>query len=573
MKTKASHSTASDGQLVVFEGPDDVGKTTLLSALLDRLIHMRINAVRISFPGQAPGTFGRLVYELHHSSGPYDVAGLDPTSLQMLHLAAHIDNISRDILPALRRGQLVLLDRFWWSTLVYGKLAGANTRTLRDLIKIERRHWGRVSPSVLFLISRETTPGGPASGFDRQRLHLEYRRLAAQEQHKHAVIAIANDSTVEAALGEILVNLLRSCPQLVAGDRSGRKEQADRLLPASHPKRDSAQPSVFVRPMSPRPTKVYDTYWRFAAARQEIFFRRFEGCPWPWTDDPILRKYKFTNAYRASDRVSQFLIKDVLYQGDQTPDEIFFRTILFRLFNKIETWQLLQRVLGTPSWSTVKFEELERVLSEALGAGLRIYSAAYIIPAAPFPEPARKHKTHLHLISDMIRGGLPSRLQNAQSLRRAFTELRSYPIMGDFLAYQLTIDLNYSKLLDFSEQEFVVPGPGARDGLRKCFESLGEFSEADAIRYVTERQAEEFQRLGLPFRSLWGRELQLIDCQNLFCEVDKYARVAHPEIRGLTGRERIKQRYRPKSEPIEYWYPPKWGINHLVDGQAQECTL
>jgi hypothetical protein len=58
--------------------------------------------------------------------------------------------------------------------------------------------------------------------------------------------------------------------------------------------------------------------------------------------------------------------------------------------------------------------------------------------------------------------------------------------------------------------------------------------------------------------------LQLIDCQNLFCEVDKYARVYHPEMTGKSGRSRIKQRFHPKASPIDYWYPPKWGLNERI---------
>ena len=61
----------------------------------------------------------------------------------------------------------------------------------------------------------------------------------------------------------------------------------------------------------------------------------------------------------------------------------------------------------------------------------------------------------------------------------------------------------------------------------------------DAFRFAVS----ESDRLGLEFRSLWGRRLQLIDCQNLFCEVDKYARVRHPEVVGVSGRTRIKQKY------------------------------
>ena len=81
---------------------------------------------------------------------------------------------------------------------------------------------------------------------------------------------------------------------------------------------------------------------------------------------------------------------------------------------------------------------------------------------------------------------------------------------------------------------------------------------------VTERQEEEFDRLGLQFHDLWGRRLQLIDCQNLFCEVAKYARVKHPDVKGTGNRSRIKQIYRPTAEPVVYWYPPKWDINRLI---------
>ena len=124
--------------------------------------------------------------------------------------------------------------------------------------------------------------------------------------------------------------------------------------------------------------------------------------------------------------------------------------------------------------------------------------------------------------------------------------LKSYPSIGDFLAYQYVTDVNYSPITDFTENEFVVPGPGSLDGIRKCFADTGGLNEPEIIKFVAERQEKEFSRLGLRFRSLWGRPLQLIDCQNLFCEVDKYSRVRHPELIGISGRVRIKQRFREK---------------------------
>src|SRR5690348_17308365 len=86
-------------------------------------------------------------------------------------------------------------------------------------------------------------------------------------------------------------------------------------------------PAVLVRPSPAKPTIVYDTYWRFAFERQEVFFRRMHRQPPPWTRDPVLQRYKFTNVYRACDRVSQYLIREVIPNGDNSAREVFFRTI------------------------------------------------------------------------------------------------------------------------------------------------------------------------------------------------------------------------------------------------------
>lgn len=306
-------------------------------------------------------------------------------------------------------------------------------------------------------------------------------------------------------------------------------------------------------------TTVFDTYWRFASLRQDLFMRRVAGKPPPWTEDPVLANYRFTNVYRAADRVSQYLISNVLYRGEQTASEIFFRALLFKFFNKIETWEHLESELGALSWKAFEFERYAKVLDEVALRREAIYSAAYIMPSPAFGH-SRKHRNHLQLLEYMMRDGAPLRIEKSRSLREAFEILRAYPSLGDFLAFQFTIDLNYSQMLDFSEMEFVKAGPGARSGIRKCFADTDGLDDADVIRAVTEMADREFGRLGLSFSTLWGRPLQLIDCQNLFCEVDKYARVLHPDFSGVAGRKRIKQRFVPKVRPLPQRYPPKWGI-------------
>ncbi|MEG4251803.1 nucleotide kinase domain-containing protein [Microcoleus sp. Pol10D4] len=330
----------------------------------------------------------------------------------------------------------------------------------------------------------------------------------------------------------------------------------------------SPAPEIISHILPAKPTVVFNTYWRFAAERQRIFFKKLENAPIPWTDDSILSTYKFTNAYRASDRVSQYLIRNVIYQNNRpsSPNEVFFRIILFKIFNKMETWELLENKLGSIIYAEYSFERYDKVLTDAIQSGQTIYSAAYIMPSGgtSFGHTA-KHRNHLKLIELMMASELPQKLVDAKNMHQGFDLIREYPTIGDFLAYQFITDVNYSEITNFSEMEFVIPGPGALDGIRKCFSDLGGLNEPEIIKFMAEIQDSEFERLGLTFQSIWGRKLQLIDCQNLFCEVDKYARIKHPDIAGISGRSRIKQRYSGKTKPVDYWYPPKWGINPAIE--------
>jgi len=342
---------------------------------------------------------------------------------------------------------------------------------------------------------------------------------------------------------------------------------------------DAYEPDLGVAPPPLRiagrrlePTEVFDTYWRFAAARQAVYLRRLQGAPPPWTADRILREHRFTNVYRASDRVSQFLIGKVIY-GDGAPprsEDVVFRTLLFKVFNKVSTWEALSERVGAITWSTFDFERYRCALDEIVRAR-PLYSAAYVIPPPRLGE-ASKRDNHLRLLQRMMRDGLPSVVEGARELRVVYERLRSYPSLGPFLAFQFAIDLNYSPVMDAREDQFVVAGPGARDGIRKCFGRSASGIEAEVIRCMAETQELHFDRLGLEFPGLFGRRLQLIDCQNLFCEVDKYARVAHPRARGISGRTRIKQKFRPLPEPVTAFFPPKWRLGTAAPARVSHST-
>ena len=341
----------------------------------------------------------------------------------------------------------------------------------------------------------------------------------------------------------------------------------------SHSSAASTPPPVRIAGRDLEPTEVFDTYWRFADRRQRIYLRRLSGHAPPWSDDPILHEHRFTNAYRAADRVSQFLITDVIYGSNATEDaeDTVFRVLLFKMFNKIESWRALEDLVGGIRWRSFDYDRYRRAIDETARRG-PVYSAAYVIPPPRLGEPT-KRLNHLRLLERMMHDGIATVVTDADNLRPVYERLRSYPSIGPFLAFQFSIDLNYTPLMDASEDGFVVAGPGARDGIRKCFGPAAHGIESEVIRYMAETQELHFARLSLQFPGLFGRRLQLIDCQNLFCEVDKYARVAHPHVRGVSGRSRIKQRFRPLVDPLTALFPPKWQLASTTSSVPQQPTL
>jgi len=321
------------------------------------------------------------------------------------------------------------------------------------------------------------------------------------------------------------------------------------------------------RPPAPRP-RIYDLYWYFASERQRMFERRVAGGAAPWTGDPILREFKFCNVFRAADRVSQYMIRDVCYHREPCADEDrLFQITAFRTFSKTATWDTIRAILG-------RHPVLEDLADGAFGGALDqarernggLYTGAFILCATDAYGQAAKHRNHVELFRHMfLHDQLGARLLEAASLREVYRLLHGYPLMGDFMSCQTAIDLNYCALLDFSENEFTQAGPGALRGIRKCFEDLGDYSPAEIVLWMTERQDQEFARLGLPFGGLRGRPLHAIDCQGLFCETDKYCRQAAPEL--ASARKRIKARFTPAPEPVRLFFPPKWAINNKLPAQ------
>ena len=116
-----------------------------------------------------------------------------------------------------------------------------------------------------------------------------------------------------------------------------------------------------------------------------MFWRRCEGRR-VLTKDPILREYKFTNVYRSCDRVSQYLIRHVIYENieDYTPEDMLLRILVFKIFNKIGTWEYLMQSYGDITINHFDVKEISSLLSDKRGAGVMCLPVCWMLGAMSF---------------------------------------------------------------------------------------------------------------------------------------------------------------------------------------------
>lgn len=188
-------------------------------------------------------------------------------------------------------------------------------------------------------------------------------------------------------------------------------------------------------PVSP----MLDTMFYWIYERHQLFLRRLQGLPPPWTDDVILQNYRFTNVSRTYDRATQFLIRNVINVGDQSHNELFFRTLLFRLFNRISTYEYLEEECGPITIANFDIKRWAKALKQLRKSRTALYTSAYQINWPDFgaeTEDKPSYEKHLILIKRMLRDRMPDKIRAFRTLRGAFECIRKYSSFGGFTSYQ-----------------------------------------------------------------------------------------------------------------------------------------
>lgn len=196
------------GKLIVFEGVDGIGKSSLSKEVTRRLIDSNVRFESLAFPGNDPGTLGSLIYQIHHDPGSLGLSIVSALALQTLHIAAHLDAIERKILPLLEAGTWIILDRYWWSTWVYGIERGIGAAYLQPVIEAELARWGAVKPDLVFMVDRSEAVRAEHDADTFLRLRTGYKELAEREKERYKVVSIDNEDFAQS--GKVIWTHLQS---------------------------------------------------------------------------------------------------------------------------------------------------------------------------------------------------------------------------------------------------------------------------------------------------------------------------------------------------------------------------
>jgi len=271
-------------------------------------------------------------------------------------------------------------------------------------------------------------------------------------------------------------------------------------------------------------TEAIESYFEWINERHSIYQRRRSGVPAPWTDDPILQTYKFTNPFRENDRVTVWMRENWTDPNHNRPHgEIIFNCCLFRMVGTTE----FANVHGWEDSFNAGYTK--NIINTMLKKGLRTFTGAYIITNQGLKLPKSEVVVDYFLApiweNKEALAQIAQETQSLQALHEAMGAYRGWG-GGGFMSYEVVTDLNYTPVLSSAKDRnrWANAGPGAKRGLNRI---LGN----PLKKGMTQPIANEFMRKLLstaPFYIMPHVPLDEVDMRTIehsLCEWDKYERV------------------------------------------------
>lgn len=287
----------------------------------------------------------------------------------------------------------------------------------------------------------------------------------------------------------------------------------------------------------------YELLKYYIKERYNIMLKKESGQPKPWTDDEILQNYRFTNVRREHDKVTKWVINNIVNADISYRDKIL-NLILFRTHNRIETGEVLELPIVfdddfspedyrekcsfdmpyfTAVFQTVIFNHQMKCYSpngdETLGALNPFWFIKYLIDT---------NFVENYLMPEYLMDKTPKYVCN---------KLTDLKYIGRFYANQFYIDFTYVEEFPFSENHFIIAGPGCEAGLKILFENFDGLTLEEALVWTKDKLNKDvdFDEIFVDLPA-YDQCMNITCLEHVFCEYFKYFKTHN-------GTGRLKQRY------------------------------
>lgn len=296
--------------------------------------------------------------------------------------------------------------------------------------------------------------------------------------------------------------------------------------------------------------------YRFITRRYKVHIKKdIQGLPAPWTKDPVIQNYRFTNVRREHDKETRWLIQNIANNPNVTYEDKLLNCVLFRLYNKHETSELLSQPIPFTHiiekngvWDPDSYRALfaaqdcidpERVFFTGvfMVSGLLRIANQYT-PGGKDEEDTRMRP--LWLLRHLVDLHLPDRIKRCKTAREVCRVLSRIDGIGVFLGYQMFVDMTYIPEFPFSENEYVVAGRGCQRGCEYLFEDSDDMTYEECIFWLRDHLEDIFAEhtkgkfsCKTLFSDLppYDQQFNVMSIENCLCELSKYTRVLRKEGR------------------------------------------
>lgn len=273
-------------------------------------------------------------------------------------------------------------------------------------------------------------------------------------------------------------------------------------------------------------------YW--VKERSSIHIKKdIENKPAPWTQDPVLQTVRFTNVRRELDRESKYLIYTVCHNPELSYEQKIANIFLFRMLNKQES------VKGIfPLDFNKDNHELVRSWVSSLPKDFKQFKKAFMVSGmmgninsviGERPSGIESCVDYCDVLHGLKTFQFLSEETDAANIYEAICNVRG---LGNFMAYQIFVDMTYCFECPVSENEFVVAGPGCKSGLKLIFERRDGMTPEECLFWLRNNWDYLIYQCNIEWNadsifsdiSQEDRYMNVMSLENCLCELSKYHR-------------------------------------------------